>query len=171
MIQGKSLGDRLFNIANAVIMLIVIFLTLYPFWYTLIASFNVGVDFMRGGVYFWPRKWTLENYYTVLNNSNILSAYRVTILRTLIGTLTHLAVTSIFAYAFSRKYILGKKFYATLCIIPMFFGGGLIPYYLLLQRLGLLDNFMVYIVPGRPFSGKSRKPSMNPQGSTAPGST
>lgn len=148
MISRKTTSDRIFDAFNAILMVFVIFLTLYPFWHVLVGSLNEGMDYMRGGVYFWPRTFTLENYVTVLNNQRIGSAYRVTILRTIIGTLTHLTITSTFAYAFSRKNLLGKNIYATIGLIPMFFGGGLIPTYILYQRLGLLDNFLVYILPG-----------------------
>jgi putative aldouronate transport system permease protein len=144
---GRPLGDSLFRILNTTGMLLLVFITLFPFWYSLVGSLNQGLDYMRGGVAFWPRKPTLANYAVVLRSPVILSAYRATVLRTIVGTFVHLLVTSLFAYAFSRRYLMGKRFYATAGVITMFFSGGLIPTYLLYKTLGLLDNFLVYIVP------------------------
>ncbi len=148
MLYKKTLNDRIFNTANTLLMLLVIFITLYPFWHTLVGSFNEGIDYMRGGVHFWPRKFSTENYRIVFINESIINSYMVTLLRTITGIITHLLVTSVFAYAFSRKILMGKRIYAIICLIPMFFSGGLIPTYLLYKSLGLLDNFLVYIIPG-----------------------
>jgi putative aldouronate transport system permease protein len=128
-------------------MSILMFITLYPFWFSIIGSFNEGLDYMRGGVNLWPRKWTLANYRAVLSSGDILQAYKVTVLRTIVGTVTHLVVTSMFAYAFSRRNLVGKKVYATMGVITMFFHGGLIPNYLLFKTIGILNTFWVYIFP------------------------
>lgn len=145
---NQSKGEKIFNIINSLIMLIIIFLTLYPFWYCVVGSLNEGLDYMRGGVYWWPRKFTWANYAVVLSDNTILQAYKITILRTIIGTVSTVLVTALFAYAFSKNYLIGRKVYATLGIITMYFGGGMIPTYLTIKMLGLLDNFLVYILPG-----------------------
>lgn len=129
-------------------MVFIILITLYPFWYCIIGSFNEGLDYMRGGVYLWPRKFSLNNYRIVLSDSAILHAYIITIARTIIGTVLTLLVTALFAYAFSRDYLMGRNIYAALGIITMYFSGGMIPTYLTIKMLGLLDNFWVYILPG-----------------------
>ena len=143
----RSRGDKIFDALNVTIMTILMFITLYPFWFSIIGSFNEGLDYMRGGVNLWPRKWTLANYRAVFTSGDILSAYRVTVLRTVVGTISHLVVTSLFAYAFSRRNLVGKKIYATMGVITMFFHGGLIPNYLLFKTLGILNTFWVYIFP------------------------
>lgn len=148
MVQYNSKKDKIFNAFNIMLMLIIIFLTLYPFWYSLVGSFNVGDDYMKGGVYFWPRKVTFDNYKVVFSDKSIITAMGVTIARTVIGTFASVLFTSIFAYGFSRKNLMGKKYYAIICLITMYFSGGLIPYYMLIKRLGLLNNFLVYIIPG-----------------------
>lgn len=140
-------NDRTFRILNSIGMVLLVFITLFPFWYSIVGSFNEGLDFSRGGVVFWPRTPTLANYRIVFRNSEILSSYRVTIARTIIGTISHLVVTSMFAYAFSRRKLVGKKIYASMGIVTMFFYGGLIPTYMLFKVLTILNTFWVYILP------------------------
>lgn len=147
MKYDRSIGSRVFDVFNVFIMLIVIFVTLYPYWYSVIASFNHGNDYLRGGVNFWPRVFTLANYTVVFQDRTILSAYAVTIARTIVGTFAHVIFTSLFSYGFSHKKLMGKSFYAVYGLVTMFFSGGLIPTYILFKNLGLLDNFLVYIIP------------------------
>ena len=130
------------------VMILMCFITLYPVWYMVILSFNDSQDTMMGGIYLWPRKFTLESYRMVFLDKTIVRAFTVTIFRTLIGTVSSVFFTSMVAYAFSKKHIMGNKFYLTVGTITMFFGGGLIPYFILLRSLGLYDTFMVYIIPG-----------------------
>lgn len=148
MIQYNSRKDKVFNTFNVVLMLVIIFITLYPFWYSLVGSFNVGDDYMKGGVYFWPRNFTLDNYKVVFSDHSIITALGITVARTILGTFTSVLFTSIFAYGFSRKNLMGKKYYAIICLITMYFSGGLIPYYMLIKKLVLINKFLVYIIPG-----------------------
>lgn len=129
------------------IMLLVCFAALYPVWYTIIVSFNNSEDTLRGGVYFFPRMFTLESYKTVFQDKSIIKAFGITIARTLIGTVSSVIFTSMVAYAFSKKHILGNKVYMIIGTITMFFGGGLIPTFILYKNIGLYDNFLVYIIP------------------------
>jgi len=146
--RDKSISGTLFDIFNVLFMLLLGFTFLYPFWNTLILSFNDSLDTMRGGVYFWPRIWTLDNYRAALTDDSILKAYGITIAKTLIGTSTGILFTASFSYALSKKKLLFRNFYLNICIITMFFSGGMVPTYLLYRNLGLLNNFLVYIVPG-----------------------
>ncbi|MDR2536744.1 MAG: carbohydrate ABC transporter permease [Treponema sp.] len=147
----QQLGDYVRrNIGDWIIvflMLVLCFITLYPIWYTLILSFNDSQDTMMGGIYWLPRKFTLESYRTVFIDRAILKAFNVTIWRTGIGTVTSVFFTAMVAYAFSKKHIMGRKFYLILGTITMFFGGGLIPYFIMLRSIGLYDTFLVYIIP------------------------
>lgn len=147
MIRSVKPVDKIFDYVNILGMLIVIFLTLYPFWFTVVGSFNIGSDYMAGGVNFWPRKFTLENYIVVFRNKQIVNAFVITVLRTFIGTATSVLFTAIFAYGFSRKNLMGRNLYAVIAMITMYFGGGLIPGYMLIKNLHLIDNFLVYIIP------------------------
>ena len=146
-LTARSSGDKVFDAVNLSLMVLLMFVTLFPFWFSVVGSFSEGMDYVRGGVYFWPRSWTLANYRAVFSRGDVLQAYRVTVMRTVVGTVSHLVVTSLFAYAFSRRNLVGKKVYATMGVITMFFHGGLIPNYLLFRALGILDTFWVYIFP------------------------
>ncbi|MFF2154501.1 carbohydrate ABC transporter permease [Paenibacillus chitinolyticus] len=128
-------------------MLLVCFVTLYPIWYVLVHSFNNGTDAMQGGIYWWPRVPSLDNYRAVFENTGIMKAMGITVAKTVIGTTAHVFFTSMVAYAFSRRELIGRRAYMMLGTVTLFFSGGLIPTYLLIRDLGLLDSFWVYIVP------------------------
>lgn len=141
---SANIGDRFISI----LMVVVCFVALYPVWYTIIISFNDSVDAMRGGIFWLPRKFSLESYKTVFQDTAIARAFMITILRTVLGTLTSVFFTAMVGYALSKKFIFGNRFYMILGTITMFFGGGLIPYFILIKNIGLYDNFWVYIIPG-----------------------
>lgn len=142
-LKRKTVGDYIITI----LMVLICFIALYPIWYTIIISFNSSEDTLRGGVYFWPRQFSLQSYKTVFQDKSIITAFGVTILRTLIGTLVSVFFTAMVAYAFSKKYIMGNKVYLIIGTITMFFGGGLIPTFVVFKNLGLYNNFLVYIIP------------------------
>jgi putative aldouronate transport system permease protein len=142
-IGRSAAGDMFIN----VIMVLICFLALYPVWYTIVISFNNSADSMRGGIYWWPREFSLESYKTVFQDKTIAQAFVVTILRTLLGTITSVLFTAMVGYAFSKKHIMFNKFYIIFGTITMFFGGGLIPYFITIKNLGLYDSFWVYIIP------------------------
>jgi len=111
-------------------------------------SFNSGKDTLRGGITIYPRDFTLANYASILKDKLLLSAYKITILRTVIGTISSVFITALVAYGLSEKKLPGRKYIMIYMIIPMFFGGGLIPYYLVLKQYHLLNTFWIYIIPG-----------------------
>ncbi len=141
-------GSQIGNWFLVAIMLAVCFITLYPVWYTVVLSFNDSSDTLMGGVYWWPRKFSLESYRTVFLDKAIMKAFNVTIWRTVIGTVTSVLFTAMVAYAFSKKHIMGRKLYLVLGTVSMFFNGGLIPYFILIKNIGLYDRFLMYIIPG-----------------------
>jgi putative aldouronate transport system permease protein len=140
-------GEAAFDGLNVLIMLVICFLTLYPVWYVLVNSLNEGQDAMRGGIYWWPRIFSLESYRAVFDNAGIMTAFGVTVLKTVVGTVLHVFFTAMVAYAFSRRELIGRRAYMMLGTVTLFFSGGLIPTYMLIKDLGLLDHFLVYIVP------------------------
>lgn len=145
MVRSKrtTAGDIVINI----LMVLVCFLALYPIWYTIIISFNNSEDTLRGGIYWLPRQFTFESYKTVFQDKSIIKAFGVTILRTVFGTVISVFFTAMVGYAFSKSHIMGNRVYRIIGTITMFFGGGLIPTFILYKGLGLYDNFLVYIVP------------------------
>lgn len=136
-----------FVYVNSSIMVILIVITLYPFWYVLVGSFNNGVDYVAGGVYLWPREFTFDNYAKVFQDTRIMRAYFITISRTVVGTITRVLVCGLFGFAFSRPKLRFKGLYAALGLVSMYFHAGLIPDYINIKQLGLLNNFFVYIFP------------------------
>lgn len=116
-------------------------------WYVLVGSFNEGADYTRGGVVFFPRVWSVMNYSYVLTDMRIWKAYGITIARTLLGTGLHIFITFMVAYAMSIPLLKFRSFYYGFMIVTMFFGGGMIPFYVWLSMIGLLDTFWVYVLP------------------------
>jgi putative aldouronate transport system permease protein len=146
-LNRRTRGEALFDNLNGIGMLIICFVTLYPIWYVLVNSLNEGQDAMRGGIYWWPRVFSIENYTTVFKNDGILQAMWITVAKTLVGTVLHVFFTAMIAYALSRHDLIFRRFYMLLGTVTMFFSGGLIPTFLLIKDLQMLDSFMVYIVP------------------------
>ena len=136
-----------FDWINYAVMLLVAFIMVYPLWYCVAGSLNEGMDYLRGGVFLWPRKWTLANYKAVFLDSAILNAFWVTIWKCLVGTVTSVLCTAMVAYAITRPKLRLKKLYIPFIMLTMFFSGGLIPYFILIVDLGLYDSFWVYIIP------------------------
>jgi putative aldouronate transport system permease protein len=123
-------------------------ITFYPFWNIFVLSLNDASDSLRGGLMLWPRAFSLDSYKAVFTNEEMLSSLRVTVLRTLVGVPLNLFCVSTLAYALSRKDLPGRKAFNLLFVFTMYFSGGLIPSYMVIKSLGLLDSFFVFIFPG-----------------------
>jgi len=147
MIHKKTIGDYLIDTFVYAFLVILTICVMYPFLNALAISFNNAADTMRGGIYLWPRVPSFESYHRVFTNPSIWNAYFITVSRTVVGIVTALFVTSIMAFALSNKKLVGRRFYSLFCIIPMYFGGGLIPWYMLIRNLGMMNSFLVYIIP------------------------
>ena len=143
----ETKSQKVFQVFNYIFLGLFGCATFFPFWYVLVASFNTGSDFARGGVYFWPREWTLQNYRMAFRNSSIYPSIVVSVSRTLIGVLVGLFFTALLAYAFSVKSLPGRTFFTFFFYFTTIFSGGMIPYYMLLIDLGLNKSFWLYIIP------------------------
>ena len=146
--KSKFSEDKAVDVAVYLLLGLVGIVTLYPFYYTIICSFNDGLDLMKGGVYLWPRKFSLANYELFLKDGDWRHAFLVSLSRTIAGTALRVSFTSMFSYALSRNNLMFKKGYRFLVVFTMYFSGGLIPFYILLRNLGLLNSFWVYVIPG-----------------------
>lgn len=144
---GYEKSDKVFDITLYSIMIVIGIITLYPFLNVLALSFNDALDTVKGGIYIWPREFTLNNYSEIFKNKQLITAFRITILRTLIGTATNVVCTSMLAYTLSRKDFIARRLFSLMFLITMYIGGGLIPGYLLMKNLHLFNNFLVYIIP------------------------
>lgn len=146
--KKKSLGDWIFVICNTIFMTAFVIMTLYPVINTLANSLNDGIDAVRGGIHLIPRKFTWQNYYTVLHKQNMVTGAYITVLRTVIGTLLALAANALLAFIVSRKRFLFRSQLSLFWVITMYVNGGLIPIFLLYKNLHLTGTFWVYVVPG-----------------------
>ncbi|WP_310602041.1 carbohydrate ABC transporter permease [Anaerosporobacter sp.] len=143
----RSRGTMIFDTCNVIFMLIICFLCLYPIWYVVVNSLNDANDALQGGIYWWPRKFSLANYKSVFSNGSVVQAFKVTVAKTLIGTTINVLFTAMVAYPLSKARLIGRKYYMAIGTVTMFFSGGLIPSFLLFKNLHLLNNFLVYIIP------------------------
>lgn len=147
MKQTFSKDEKIFNVANVIFMVFFLAIIALPLWNIVALSFNDATDAARGGIYFWPRKFSLESYYTVFEDSAIYTAFVISVAKTVIGVVLHTALTAMVAYGMSRRNLMGRKIYMNMGILTMFVSGGMIPTFLLFKELGLLNNFWVYIIP------------------------
>lgn len=147
MTLSQRQKDRIMDTLVTVILFVIMLSMFYPFYYVLILSLNKGTDSLLGGIYLWPRTFTLENYTQFLSDPHWYQAFLVTILRTITGTVLGVLLTCLVAYGLSHRNLLFHKTYFTIIIFAMYFSGGLIPYYVVLRSIGLLNTFGVYIVP------------------------
>ena len=137
-----------FVICNTIFLVLFTIVTLYPVWNTVAYSFNDGLDAVRGGIYLWPRKFSIESYNKVLNIQGFMVGAKITVLRTVLGTLTSLIANALLAFIMSRKRFLFRSSLSLFWIITMYVNGGMIPVMLLFRYLHLTSSFWVYIVPG-----------------------
>lgn len=145
--KKKPASDFFLDIFKVLFLALVVIVCVYPFWNIFIISINDATDAMRGGLYFLPRKLSFASYKDILTRSTFMHSILVTLARTLIGTPLAVLVTTALAYVLSRKEMLWKKPITLIFIFTMYFGGGLVPYYMVLKNLGMLDHFIVYIFP------------------------
>lgn len=144
----RSAGDLIFDVINYSLMLILAVVTLYPFLHVLAVSLNDSIDTIRGGITIFPREFTLANYKEILSSPNIAWATFISIARTVIGTITGIIATSMVAYVISRQDFFARRFVSGLFVITMYISGGMIPSYMLMRSLHLINTFWVYIFPG-----------------------
>ncbi|SFJ40167.1 putative aldouronate transport system permease protein [Paenibacillus sp. UNC496MF] len=146
--KAPRLEPVVFHTFNAVVMIALAVVTLYPFLNTLAVSFNAGNDTIRGGIYLWPRVWTEQNYRAIFAGGTIFHAFWVSVARTVLSTVLSLFLTSMLAYTVSRREYVLRKPITIVIVLTMYFNAGLIPFYFLIKDLHLLNHFLVYVVPG-----------------------
>ena len=137
--------DRLFHIVLYTGFTIFSFSLVYPFYHLLVNSLNAQLD--HGAVFFWPSKWTLVHYELVITDTSFLLSLAISILRVASGSALSMLLCSASAFALRKRTLKLRMFYLIMFTIPMFFGGGLIPNFLILKYLGLIDTLLVYILP------------------------
>lgn len=131
-----------------VILLVYALLIIYPFYNAFLISISPENVYINTPFLIWPKEITFDNYKTVFTSSQLWSGFKITFFVLIVGTLYQLFFTVITGYALSRSKWLGKNFVMDMILVTMFFGGGLIPYFYLIQNLGLYDSIWVMIIPG-----------------------
>jgi len=129
-------------------MLFVLIVMLYPFLNVAAIALNDSMDTVKGGIYIWPRVFSMKNITQMLERSNLDIAAFNSVVRTIFGTAVNVLFISMTAYVLSRRDFLLRKQLTLLFTVSMYVSGGLIPFYLLIRSLGMLNSFRVYIIPG-----------------------
>ncbi len=143
----KSRGDRVFNFINVLIMLIIAVIMLAPIIHVLCVSVSIGTEIQKGGLFLWPRGFTLEGYKKVLQDNMIVRSYINTVVYASLHTILVVILTAFTAYPLTIKGFPLKKGITVFIMITMFFNGGAIPTYLLMKELRLVNNPAVMIIP------------------------
>lgn len=147
MSKKDSLSRKIFYVCNVLFLLLMCAVVLFPYLNLLAKSFNEGADSMKGGIWLWPRKFTLENYKSVFSNKWFGTALGISVSRVILSVVVHVAVQFMVAYAFLNKQLMGRKAITIFFMIPMYFSGGVICNYILFSKLGLMNNYWLYIIP------------------------
>ena len=144
----SKIENIVFHVFNSAFLLLIAFITLYPFWNTIAVSFNDAMDTLHGGINFFPRKFTLFNYEVLFQTGAIIRAFFISVSRTLINMVTSVFFTAMIAYVLSRNEFIYRKQYTMILVFSMYVNAGLIPTFFLIRSLGMVNTYWVYIVPG-----------------------
>lgn len=145
--RRTQIGNIIFNLINAIVLTLLVVVTVYPFWNTIAISFNDGLDAVAGGIKLWPRKFTWQNYKALFTTNQIFTAFIISVTRTVLQAILSVFCTAMLAYALSRKEFVIRKPLTSVLVISMYVSAGLIPSYMLIKNLGLLNSYWVYIIP------------------------
>lgn len=147
-ISTKSWGDRIVDIIIGVIIVLIVLAIIYPLYFIVIASFSDPTQVATGKVFLFPRSINFKGYAQILADQRIWTGYKNTLVYSVLGTIVNLLVTLPCAFAMSRKEFKPRRIIMFFFTFTMFFSGGLVPSYLLMKQLGLLNSMWVFIIPG-----------------------
>ena len=148
--MNKSKLNRIttFDVVNSALVVMITLLIMYPLYFVIIASFSKPADVMAGETLLWIKNFTTTNYEYLLNEGRLWTGYRNTIVYTALGTLYQLFLTIPTAYVLTKKYLPGRNFVSIFYLLPMYISGGLIPSFILMKNLGMVDNPLILIIGG-----------------------
>ncbi|MEH7273654.1 carbohydrate ABC transporter permease [Neobacillus vireti] len=147
MYRERKKSWSFFHVLNYTIIILLCLSIILPFLNILALSFNEGTDAQRGGIYFFPREFSIENYIEVFKQSTVLNAAGISIFRTVVGTVASVFLTAMAAYALKTTTLPGRRVITFFIFFTMLFSGGIVPYYLVLTDLNLTNTIWVYIIP------------------------
>ncbi len=143
----KSFGDRVISVITYVVYAIFAFVCVYPFYYIFINSISANNLSERGKVIFYPMEIHFQNYINVAKIPGLLDAAKISVLRTVIGTVLTVIVAGFLGYMFTRQTLWKRRFWYRFVVVTMYFNAGIIPWYLTMDKLGMTNNFWGYIFP------------------------
>ena len=146
-IKEGGASRQVFNVFNYTFLFLLMLVTLYPLWLQLITSISHGLEVMKGGITFLPKKVTLETYKTIVRGE-LFMYMRNTVIYTVLGTLVNLVMSCLCAYPLSRSTFSGRKFFTAMVTVTLFFSGGMIPMYLTVKQFQMMDTIWALIIPG-----------------------
>ncbi|MEC0271373.1 carbohydrate ABC transporter permease [Paenibacillus anseongense] len=141
------LSDRMFRVSNIVLLTLLGLVCLFPFYYVLVVSFATPAEYRQGGLLLWPHEWTLVSYRYILATPSFIRAAGISLFLAVVGTAVSLVVTSTLAYGLSRKRLKGRKMMLLLILITTLFNPGIIPGYLVVKELGMINSLSSLILP------------------------
>ena len=144
----QSYSDKIFDVANVIIMLLLLVIFVWPLWFVLIASFSDQNAVNAGKVLLWPIDFTLGGYELMLEHSELWIGYRNTIFYTIVGTLVNMVMSVCLAYPIAGKRFMPRKVLMYCFLITMYFSGGMIPTYMVVRRVGVVNTPWAMIIPG-----------------------
>lgn len=145
--KNKTVPERLFEGVNGIIMVLVIVVTLYPFWYIVVCSLSSIKHVMSSSIILWPDGLHWDAYKQVFRNNLVPTAYRNTLFITVVGTALSMVLTTMGAFVLSRRNLPGRSGLTLFVVLTMLFSGGLVPFYLTVTSLGLNNKIWALIIP------------------------
>ena len=143
----ETIGERIYTIVVYLLLILISATIILPLLHIISGSFSDPMQLLTGNVSFWPKGFTTSMYEKVLKDASIWKGYLNTILYTVLGTLISVTLTACAAYPLSRKDLFGRNIFISLFIFTMFFNGGMIPTYLIIQKLGMLNKIWALVLP------------------------
>ncbi len=145
----KSIGERIFDFINICFMIVLVVVTLYPFWFVTVASFSSPLSVASNrGLMLTIKGFNIDSYVAVFNNPNIWNGYKNTLIYLVLGTSINMLLTTMGAYGLSRKNLYGRRLIMAFIIFTMFFSGGMIPGFLVVRNLKMIDTIWSMVIPG-----------------------
>lgn len=145
--QSGGAADKVFSALNIALMTLVVIVTLYPFWYVIVCSFSSITHVTTSRFILWPDGLHLDAYRQIFRDNMVPTAYKNTLVITLSGTVLSMVLTTLGAYVLSRRDLPGRKLLTVFVVLTMLFRGGLVPFYLTVQSVGLLESLWALVIP------------------------
>mgnify|MGYP000201078752 CR=1 FL=1 len=142
-----SVGSRIFDTVNLIFLILLGLTTFYPFWDCLVVSFSSLKSYLATNIHLWPDEWSFEGYAYMLKSFDLWRSYANSIFITVVGTLINMLITTMAAYVLSKKDLKGQRFFMFLAVFTMMFTGGIIPTYIVVKDLHLMNSLWAMILP------------------------